>query len=92
MVALRCVRNFSHTGQIGHTGEPVDPMIAGTADDLECRQAPVASTRRRSTTHTSPVTSDFKMVDLQWATARITDLVKAVLRLHRPAQDEVGNG
>lgn len=29
---------------------------------------------------------------LQYATARITDLVKAVLRLHRPAQDEVGNG
>ncbi|MFE2493325.1 hypothetical protein [Streptomyces scopuliridis] len=39
--------------------------ITETADDLEFRQPSVSSTSTRSPTHTSHVTSDFKMVDLQ---------------------------
>jgi hypothetical protein len=40
--------------------------ITETADDLELRPPPMTSTSTRPPTHTSPVTSDFKMVDLQW--------------------------
>lgn len=38
-------------------------VIAETTDDLELRQPPTTSSRARSTTHTSPVASNLKMVD-----------------------------